>query len=204
MVDSIIAKLRERVAEPTRVNDNADQFPRTTPPPVSTATMAEAEALLRQTIPPLLRDAYLHVGDGGFGPGYGLLHLLTNEADPGETIVELHAAFTATDPDDHSWAWPTSLLPFCEWGCAIRSCVDASSPDGGVITFDPGTRGPGEPMSLVFAQTHTSLREWFSDWLAGVDLWKIMYEPDPARARVGINPFTKEKIEIPAYKLRRR
>jgi hypothetical protein len=203
MVDSIIAKLRERAAEPTRVNDNADRFPRTTPPPVSTATMAEAEAVLRQTIPPLLRDAYLHVGDGSFGPGYGLLPLLTNEADPGDTIVELHSAFTTIDPDDASWAWPTNLLPFCEWGCAIRSCVDASSPDGAVVTFDPGTRGPGQPMSLALAQTHTSLRQWFSDWLDGVDLWKVMYEPDPARARVGINPFTKEKIEIPAYRLRR-
>ena len=203
MTDSIIARLRERAADPARVNGYADQFPRKTPPAVSPATVAEAEAALQQAIPHLLRDAYLHVGDGVFGPGYGLLPLSTNRAAPGETVVQLYSGFITTDPDDTSWTWPTNLLPFCEWGCAIRSCLDASSPEGAVVTFDPGARGPGQPMSLALAQTHSSLRQWFSDWLDGVDLWKVMYEPDPARARVGINPFTKEKIEIPAYELRR-
>jgi hypothetical protein len=202
MVDSIIEKLRERAADASGVNRNADRFPRTTPPPVSTTIMAEAEAVLRQTIPPLLRDAYLHVGDGIFGPGHGLLPLFANKANPCETVVQLYSAFTTADRDDPDWAWPPNLLPFCDWGCAIRSCVDSSSPDGAVVTFDPGARGPGQPMSMSLAHTHTSLRQWFSDWLSGVDLWKVMYEPDPARARVGINPFTKEKIEIPAYKLR--
>jgi hypothetical protein len=201
--DSIIARLRERAGDRTRPNGNAERFPRASPPPVSTASMAEAEAALRHSLPPLLRDAYLLVGDGVFGPGYGLLPLLTNDTHPGETVVQLYAAFTTTDPDDASWAWPTNLLPFCDWGCAIRSCVDTSSPDGAVLTFDPGARGPDQPMSLAFAQTHSSLRQWFSDWLDGIDIWKVMYEPDPARTRIGINPFTKEKIEIPAYKLRR-
>lgn len=118
-------------------------------------------------------------------------------------MVSLYRAFAGPDDEDEAWAWPLGLLPFCDWGCAIRSCVDTSSPDGRVVTFDPGARGPGEPMSAAFAQTHYSLRQWFIDWLDGVDLWQLMFEPDPARARVGINPFTKERIEIPAYKLRR-
>lgn len=46
------------------------------PEPVDAATLTRAEAALGFRLPPLLADLYLHIGDGGFGPEYGLLPLL--------------------------------------------------------------------------------------------------------------------------------
>jgi hypothetical protein len=57
-------------------------------------------------------------------------------------------------------------VPFCEWGCAIRSCVDCASPDGAVFTFDPNTRHPDQDMSTSLAAMHSSLDAWFRDWIA--------------------------------------
>jgi len=58
-------------------------------------------------------------------------------------------------------------------------------------------------VAKALAETHASLHAWFSDWLAGVDILDLMFEPDPSRTRTGINPFTKEPITLLARKLRR-
>ncbi len=46
------------------------------PEPVDASTVAQAEAALGFPLPALLADLYLRIGDGGFGPEYGLLPLL--------------------------------------------------------------------------------------------------------------------------------
>jgi hypothetical protein len=38
------------------------------------------------------------------------------------------------------------------------------------------------------------LRSWLSAWLAGADLFEVMFEPGPSRA--GINPFTRQPMVI--------
>ena len=43
--------------------------------PAPPAAVAEAEELAGRSLPSLLRRLYLEVGNGGFGPGYGLLGL---------------------------------------------------------------------------------------------------------------------------------
>lgn len=165
--------------------------------------IARAETILGRSLPGLLRDAYRHVGNGGFGPGYGLLQLLPDPRSVDvESVVGLYAAFCAPDLEDAAWLWPVDLVPFCDWGCAIRTCVDCSTPDGAIMTFDPNVRGPGEPMSKGFAATHPSLKSWFADWLAGIKIWDQMFEPDPSRAVPGINPFTKEPLSFVPTKLR--
>jgi hypothetical protein len=47
------------------------------PPPVSAADIAETERCLGFSLPSLLRELYGTVADGGFGPTYGFLPLLT-------------------------------------------------------------------------------------------------------------------------------
>lgn len=203
MTDPIVAELRRRAADSSRCTDSASQFPVKAHAPLDGPSISQAEKMLGRKLPALLRDAYEHVGNGGFGPGYGLLPLLANGEQEDETVVDLYAAFGSADPEDSAWSWPVHLVPFCDWGCAIRSCVDCSSADGAVVTFDPNVRGIGEPMLNAFAQTHPTLRAWFSDWIAGVEIWNLMYEPDPARATAGINPFTKEPMRIIPNRLRR-
>jgi hypothetical protein len=81
--------------------------------------------------------------------------------------------------------WPKLLLPICDWGCAIWSCLDCRSDDGVIVTA-----AGGEP----FATTGHTLRSWLSAWLEGADLFEEMFEPGPNRT--AINPFTKKPVTL--------
>jgi hypothetical protein len=204
MTDSLIEQLRRRARDPTRATDEADQYQQACPPPLDGRSIIRAEEALGFALFPLLRDAYRCVGNGGFGPGYGLLPLVLHEDPNGdESAVNLYTAFRSTDPEDPAWIWPAQLLPFCDWGCAIRSCVDCASKTGTIVTFDPNVRGIGEPISNALALSHASLADWFLDWLAGVRIWDLMFEPDVARAKTLVNPFTKQPLDVVPTKLRR-
>jgi hypothetical protein len=50
-------------------------------PPVSEDDLIRAKVRLGFGLPPLLRELYLRVGNGGFGPGYSF-YPLDNGADP--------------------------------------------------------------------------------------------------------------------------
>jgi hypothetical protein len=81
--------------------------------------------------------------------------------------------------------------------------VDCSSNEGAVVTFDPNSHQEGADWSDSFASTHASLEAWFSDWLAGVKIWDLMFERDPSQARAGINPFTRQPMTFVPSKIKR-
>jgi hypothetical protein len=194
MTNNLIAKLRARAANSTLATDEATDFAVDASPALDDESIARAETMLGLRLPSLLREVYHHVGNGGFGPGYGLLRLLPNpRSNDVESVVGLYTTFCSTDPEDAAWSWPVDVVPFCDWGCAIRTCVDVSTPDGAIVTFDPNVRDLGEPMSKAFAITHPSLESWFADWLAGVRIWDRMFEEDPSRAVAGITPSRKNR-----------
>jgi hypothetical protein len=134
---------------------------------VAAAEIAEAERRLGFPLPDLLRELYAFVGDGGFGPGYGLLGL--TKPFPGdsqdETVVGLYEIFRGGDPENPSWSWRDRLLPIVDWGCAIRSCVDCSTT--ALQIFRDESYCSCVPESPSFEQ-------WLNDWMAGRDLWKIV------------------------------
>jgi hypothetical protein len=143
------------------------------PPPVSDVDISETEKRLGFQLPDLLRELYGTVADGGFGPPYGFLPLLTpvletklpNLSLPSRhSVVQLYTLFRGGDPEDPSWTWPERLLPVLEWGCAIRSCVDCSSP------LLPVVRDERDVSRITESP---SLERWLSDWMSGRDLWKI-------------------------------
>lgn len=128
----------------------------------SQSNVAEAEALIGFRLPPLLRRLYLEVGNGGFGPGYGVLGLHGGHTDDTRrTAVDL---YRQAHVGPSAW-WPflkSSLLPICHWGCAIYSFVDCSVPSSDVWAFDPNA-GPQGPEALFAC--HISLNEWLSKWV---------------------------------------
>ena len=171
---------------------------------LSESEIARAESHLGRRLPSLLRAAYSEIGNGGFGPGYGLLPLILDETPPRqETVVNIYLAFRGSAANEPEWSWPDNLVPFCDWGCAIRSCVDCASPDGAVFTFDPNTQQADQDMSPSLAVTHSSLDAWFRDWIAGVKIWDLMFQPDEERAREIVNPFTHKPFRVVPTKLRR-
>jgi len=177
--DALIQALRARLhVEPRRPMWKGD-VPRAHPvaPPEA---IAQAEAKLGFELPPLARRLYAEVADGGFGPAYGIFPLASHYKGPAqrETVVEVRDKL-AVDP-----RWPQHLLPLCDWGCANWSCLDCRTDGGAVVTL-AGEQG--------FFDTGRDLQAWLSAWLGGTDLWGEMFE---VRTRAGINPFTKQPIEI--------
>ncbi len=115
------------------------------PEPVDEATPARAEAALGFSLPPLLAELYLRMGDGGFGPEYGLLPLLDSPPSGEPAAVSQYLANREEGLKDPDWPWPEGVLPISHWGCAMYACVDCRSPQAAVLLFepDPGSADQG-------------------------------------------------------------
>ena len=148
-------------------------------PPAAEA-LAAPEAKIGFRLPNLLRRIYENVADGGFGPAYGIFPIASHHAEAGQdgTIVEVRDKLAVGPP------WPSQLVPLCDWGCANWSCLDCRAENGAVVTL-AGEDG--------FFDTGHDLRSWLTAWLNGADLWDEMFEP---RTTMGLNPFTRQPIEI--------
>jgi len=140
------------------------RLPPLTPAPLTAVT--EAEDLIGAPLPSLLRRLYLEIGNGGFGPGHGVLGLAGGFPDDTKK--------TATDMYRQR-DFPESLLAICSWGCAIYSLVEPAA-EGRMWGYDPN---PVElPEQALFPQA-IDINEWFSRWLEGrlMQPWAVQ---DPA------------------------
>jgi hypothetical protein len=142
--------------------------------PVATAPVLDAaEHALGFPLPAALRALYAQVGNGGFGPGFGILGVAGGHTDDlGDNIITAYKAFAQRDPCEPNWLWPERLVRLCHWGCAIYSCVDCSSPESPVIVWVPNCWSKElTPAETAMAQESPSLDAWISDWATGVRLW---------------------------------
>jgi hypothetical protein len=142
------------------------------PEPVDAATLARAEAALGFRLPPLLADLYLRIGDGGFGPEYGLLPLLDSPPADERAAVPQYLANRESGRKDPDWPWPEGVLPISHWGCAMYACVDCNSPDATVLLFEPN---PGDPDQAWFVDA-PSLTDWLRAWADGTGWYEEMNE----------------------------
>jgi hypothetical protein len=140
------------------------------PAPVATDTLSRAEAALGFSLPSLLADLYLRIGDGGFGPEYGLLPLLDGPPAGEPAAVVQYLANRESGRKDPDWPWPEGVLPISHWGCAMYACVDCRSPEATVLLFEPN---PGDPDHAWFVDTPT-LADWLRSWVEGTGWWDVM------------------------------
>jgi len=144
-MSGLLAAIRERAQDPARYRDSGAEWRRPVRAIPDKAGVQAVESELGVRFPELLLAVYIGIGDGGFGPGYGLLPLSPLKAEPDQdSVLGLHQVLSAVDPEESSWVLPRPLVPFCDWGCAIRSCVDCSTDAGAVVTFDPNAHKEGE------------------------------------------------------------
>jgi hypothetical protein len=68
----LIARIQQRAHDPTQAIDMAHVRADVANLPVTQEELVAAETALGFRLPEFLRLLYLQVGDGGFGPGYGL------------------------------------------------------------------------------------------------------------------------------------
>lgn len=131
--------------------------------PVTTETACNAASeALGFKLPEFLVRCYTEIGNGGFGPAYGLIGI-----DPdGHTssfgdLVTTYRIFTEPDPEEISKGpdddWREKVLPFCDWGCLIFSCVSCRFRDYPVVTVDNGVVYP----------MHFTIENYFARWMHG-------------------------------------
>lgn len=95
--------------------------------------------------------------------------------DIGQTAVGFCKVFAQSDPEDPFWDWPQGLLPICHWGCAIYSCIDCTSDDAMILTWDPNGWDDGTSPTTAIFPIGMTLFQWLEAWASGVNLWDRMY-----------------------------
>jgi hypothetical protein len=144
--------------------------------PATLEEIAQAERNLGFAICPLLKRIYFEIGDGGFGPGQGLIGIGHGYAKHfGDTADTLYKKLVAKNPWEPGWYWPNGLLPFCDWGFGTYSCVDCNKPGHPIVYADPVFKEPEDDMDDIFIEHKNSVKEWFEDWLMGKDLWDEVF-----------------------------
>ncbi|MEU5311049.1 SMI1/KNR4 family protein [Streptomyces sp. NPDC021562] len=133
------------------------------PAPVDAASLDRAREALGFPLPPLLAALYRRVGDGGFGPSYGLLPLLDAAPSGEPAAVVQYLTNRASGRKDPQWPWPEGVLPISHWGCGMYACVDCSTPQATVLLYEPNA-DHADAAWFVDAPT---LTDWLHVWLAG-------------------------------------
>ncbi len=162
----LIERLRDRVRE-LRLWD-ADPFAIIDPLPVASAeTLAWAEGELGFPLPALVRALYTEVGNGGWGPGAGLLPLAGEQGLVDETVwCQEYAPAPPGGPK-----WPLRLVHLVAWGCQYSSCVDCSDSRCPVLFYDGDAAilDRATPADYLLPEA-ASLAGYLEAWLAGADL----------------------------------
>jgi hypothetical protein len=130
--------------------------------------VAQAEQVLGYPLPPFLVRLYREVGNGGFGPDYGLLGIAGGATDDRRhDALAAYEEYRQLDPDDPFWRWPPSLLPIINCGCAMYLCVDCSTPTGRIVWFEPNPHEDGESWDESFVRLPCDVEQLFEAWIEG-------------------------------------
>jgi hypothetical protein len=172
MDDITVATIRRRLRTKTTDLGNASYSRLSPGDPVE---IANDERRLGFALPPLMKRIYIEIANGGFGPGYGLIGLTNGMPDDtGKTAPDIYVELRGANHDDPKWKWPYGLLPICDWGCAILSCVDCADPNFRMRIFDPNVH-EGDGWADSFFEECSGFEIWMKEWASGTDLWNAMY-----------------------------
>lgn len=175
MNNELVVAIGKRIANTETRTDYAKIRPREVAPLATTESIRAAEQELGFLLYPLLRHLLQTVGNGGYGPGDGLIGIAGGSLDvEGRTLTELRQILW---PNDHR-----HVVPLCDWGDGIWTCLDNAT--GAVLTMsESGLMDTGQ-----------DLQSWLEQWVAGANLWNQMVVVEDTRIQ---DPRTKEWIMIP-------
>jgi hypothetical protein len=172
-MDKLVAKIKARVADPKQAVDAAS-WVHPMPAARRPARLDElnaAEKALGFPIPQLLRTLYLEVGNGGFGPAYGLCGVPTIPAASDQSdIVLIYTELRAAPPLDEnpSWCWPHGFVPLIAQGCNIWECVDFLNAPYKVVLSDPDQYDWNGQLIEQLQPISGSLADRLEKWLAEI------------------------------------
>lgn len=176
--DQLVLAVRNRAHDPSTRTDYASERRRDLPAPATLEVIHNAEDQLGFRLNALHRRLLAEVADGGFGPGDGIVGLGAGGFDAhGRSLIQLREVLWL----DANTPLPLGVVPLCDWGDAIWSCVDAKT--GHVLTLDESG----------LTDTGQNLYSWLADWAAGINIFGKMFTFEEITV---INPFTKQPMTV--------
>jgi hypothetical protein len=178
--NNLIARLKETIRTNRHPTGEYMWHSQSASPPVTAEEVAQTEMKLGFELPSLLRRLYLEVGNGGFGPGYGLFPL--NAFHPStDSLVTAYLGMRSmsqkdidehwTDEEEKPSLWPECVLMICDWGCNIYSCLNCASPDLPILRMDSNVN-----FLVEWAIEASSLQQWLEAWQDGKALFALDWE----------------------------
>lgn len=165
-LDEIIERIKTHIADPEAETDVELELY----PPTTLDRVEAAEKELGFALPPLLKRLYIEVGNGGFGPEYGLAGIDgcgTNKAS--RDIVTLYRQQEGEEWKQRFPQWPDKMLKIGCLGCGMYAAIDCSTPDYNLFLFEPNAYGLKmtdlEKGDLRFANCLFPYRSSFNEWL---------------------------------------
>jgi hypothetical protein len=170
--ERLIQRLKERNADRARATDGGIH-PKKCVPPASAKRLQAAERALCFKLPALLRAIYIEVGNGGFGPEYGIVGTKGGAKLDGCTLETCYQKMRTIAKENSVWRWPRRLLPLANYGCGMWSCVDCEFSKLPMFLWDPNNLDAdldGADARLnwgnAFWDQGLTLRTWLETWLA--------------------------------------
>jgi hypothetical protein len=170
---NLLQRLKERNADRERATDGGIH-PGKPIRPVAATQLQTAERALGFALPELLRAIYLSVGNGGFGPEYGLVGTKGGAKLDGCTLETCYQNMVDLEKENSIWRWPKGLLPLANYGCGVWSCVDCEYKKLPMLLWDPNNLDSeldGADARLNWGNSFwdrgRSFTSWLEDWLAG-------------------------------------
>lgn len=169
---SLIQRLQERNADRERATDGGIH-PRSPRQPVTAMALQVAERVIGFKFPDLLRAIYLQVGNGGFGPEYGIVGTRGGVKLDRVTLETCYRDLMKLTRKNPVWRWPKGLLPLANYGCGMWSCIDCEYQKLPMILWDPNNLDgdlDGADARLNWGNSFwdqgLSFRLWLEAWLA--------------------------------------
>jgi hypothetical protein len=176
---SLIQKLQARNADRKHATDGGIHAQKRTPP-ISRKALRAVETAIGFELPELLREIYLKVGNGGFGPQYGIIGTKGGVKIQKLTLETCYQEMTKLEERNPRWRWPKHLLPLADYGCGMWSCVDCEYKSLPMLLWDPNNlssalKGADARLNWgnAFWDQGRSLETWLDGWLQGTK------EPEP-------------------------
>jgi hypothetical protein len=169
---TLIDRIRARIAEGRPCDHPGEWLPMQLP--VKPGDLAAVEMRLGFPLPDLLRRLYMEIGNGGFGPVFGLIPL-TSASLGASPQAEAELDLAGEDANlvnryRQQGGWPGGLVPTFYCGCTVFELVDCRDPAGPVVWFDAGS----DEISVLNSGERIpvpSLARRLEAWLDGEQVW---------------------------------
>ncbi len=123
------------------------------------------ELQLNIKFPQMLKELYLQIGDGDFGPGLGFFPVKNSKNNIIEITLKLRELYSE---------FSKYLIPFMKTNNGIYFCIDCLDESFPVIYFNSNIIGKDKNIYDSFKQKSYSFEEWLDNWVN--EIFPELYE----------------------------